>query len=108
MNTEFVHSSFAGDPDLGELVDIFVDDMPGRIHALETQAEIGDWREVRRTAHQLKGSVGSYGFHAITPAAARLEEVLDEGRQEEEVLSALDELLSLCRRVRAGEPGQVS
>lgn len=104
MNTEFVHSSLAADPGLGELVDMFVAEMPNRINALETQAESGDWEQVRRTAHQMKGSAGSYGFDVITPAAARLEHIAGEGCQEEDTLLALEELLSLCRRVRAGTP----
>lgn len=104
MNTEFVYSCFADDPEFGELGDLFVGQMPNRIHALETQAESGDWKELRRTAHQLKGSAGSYGFDVITPFAARLEHAARDGCQEEEVLLALDELLGVCRRVRAGAP----
>ncbi len=106
MNTEFLHSSLAADPDLGELVDLFVAEMPNRINAMETQAESGDWEQVRRTAHQMKGSAGSYGFDVITPSAARLEHIAGDGCQEEEVRLALDELLDLCRRLRAGTPAR--
>ena len=106
MNTELVHSALAADPDLGELVDMFVAEMPNRINALETQAESGDWEQVRRTAHHIKGSAGSYGFDAITSPAARLEHAAGEGCQEEDTLLALEELLSLCRRLRAGTPAR--
>ena len=104
MNTQFVHSSLAADPDLGELVDLFVDELPNRLDALKTQAESADWEQLRRTAHQLKGAAGSYGFDAITSPAARLEHAAREGCQEEDILLALEELISLCRRVRAGTP----
>jgi len=104
MNTTFAYSSLAADPDLGELVEMFVQEMPDRINALETQAQSRNWEQLTRTAHQLKGAAGSYGFHEITPFAARLESAAREGRQEEEILSSLDELLDLCRRVRSGVP----
>src|SRR5208282_3372618 len=102
MTESFVHSALASDPDLNELVDLFVQEMPDKISVLETHAQNCDWQQLTRTAHQLKGAAGSYGFSAITPYAARLEAALKEGRQEEEILSSLNELLDLCRRARGG------
>jgi CheY-like chemotaxis protein/HPt (histidine-containing phosphotransfer) domain-containing protein len=104
MSTAFVYSSLGADPDLGELVDLFVQEMPDRIHSLEAQANSRDWQQLTRTAHQLKGAAGSYGFTEITPYAARLEAAAREAVQEEEILLSLDELLGLCRRVQAGVP----
>jgi CheY-like chemotaxis protein/HPt (histidine-containing phosphotransfer) domain-containing protein len=104
MPTAYVYSSLATDPDLGELVDIFVQEMPDRINALESQAQNRDWQQLTRTAHQLKGAAGSYGFEAITPYAARLEIAARDGRQEDEILLSLDELLGLCRAMQAGVP----
>ena len=103
MKVPFVYSSLA-DPDLGELIEMFVQEMPERINALETQARSRDWQQLTRTAHQLKGDAGSYGFNVITPCAARLESAAKDGCQEEEILSALDELLDLCRRMRPRGP----
>jgi HPt (histidine-containing phosphotransfer) domain-containing protein len=104
MTTTPVYSHLAADPDLGELVEIFVEEMPERINALETQARGCDWQGLTRTAHQLKGAAGSYGFTALTPCAAKLESVARAGRQEDEILASLRELLDLCRGVRAGTP----
>jgi histidine phosphotransfer protein HptB len=104
MTASHVYSSLAADPDLGELVEMFVDEMPSRISALETQAQSGDWPQLTRTAHQLKGAAGSYGFAAITPSAARLESAAREGCHQEEILLALRDLLDLCRRVRGDRP----
>ena len=100
----FVYSPLAADPDLGELVDLFVREMPDRINALDAQAKSRDWSRLAETAHQIKGTAGCYGFDEITPSAARLEAAAREARQEEQIFSALDELLSLCRRVRSGKP----
>ena len=73
MSTAFVYSHLATDPMLGELVDLFVQEMSERINALEVQAKSRDWSQLARTAHQLKGAAGSYGFTVITPYAARVE-----------------------------------
>jgi len=100
----FIYSQMAADPDFGKLGDLFVQDLPNRINALETHARSRDWQQLTRTAHQIKGAAGSYGFGEITPYAARLEAAAKDGGQEEEILSALDELLSLCRQVRSGLP----
>ena len=104
MLPTFVYSHLAADPDLGELVDLFVQEMPDRINALDAQAKSRDWNQLAETAHQIKGTAGCYGFDEITPYAARLEAAAREAQQEEQILSALDELLSLCRRVRSGKP----
>jgi histidine phosphotransfer protein HptB len=104
VNLTCIYSPLAADPDLSELVEMFVEEMPDRINSLETQARNGDWQQLTRTAHQLKGAAGSYGFNAITPLAFRLEAAAKNGCQEEAILSALNELLDLCRRVRCGVP----
>ena len=39
MPTAFVYSHLAADPNLGELVEMFVQEMPDRINALETEAQ---------------------------------------------------------------------
>jgi HPt (histidine-containing phosphotransfer) domain-containing protein len=88
-----VYSRLAADPVLGELVDLFIQEMPDRISALETLARLQDWNQLARIAHQLKGAAGSYGFDHITLYAARLEAAARDG-QEDAILSALTELTS--------------
>jgi histidine phosphotransfer protein HptB len=104
MSTDFVYSNLAADPDWGELVDLFVQEMPDRIAALETHAQNRDWEQLHRMAHQLKGSAGSYGFETITPYAARLASAAKNGQQEDAILSSLNELLCHCRLMRSGVP----
>jgi histidine phosphotransfer protein HptB len=100
-----IYSSLGGDPDLGELVELFVAEMPERVDLLETYYETANWEELRRTAHQIKGAAGSYGFHDITPAAARVEAAVKGRTGEDQITADLLELLDLCRRIRAGVPG---
>jgi HPt (histidine-containing phosphotransfer) domain-containing protein len=99
---EPIISSFAGDPVLSELVEMYVAEMPDRIADLERAFAGGDRERLRIFAHQIKGAAGSYGFDCLTQAAASLETSLRADRPAEEVGRLLDELLKLCRRISAG------
>ncbi|MCH8924157.1 MAG: Hpt domain-containing protein [Planctomycetes bacterium] len=99
-----IYSSLATDEDLAEIVEMFVDEMPGRVDTLRRQFGQSDWEELRRTSHQLKGSAGSYGFGQITPAAADLESALRDGEPQDRVEQLLDAVIALCERATAGTP----
>ncbi len=104
QQTEPLYSSLGDDPDLSEIVEMFVDEMPDRVTALQTQLKEADWESLRRTAHQLKGAAGSYGFDIISPCAARLEDAVRESEPEDQIRKAVDELANLCSRATAGIP----
>ena len=101
-----LYSRLAEDADLADIVGMFVQEMPERIARLLDRFAASDWEGLRRAAHQLKGAAGSYGFGPISPAAARLEENILQSRPEEEINRAVQELIELCRRARAGTPSQ--
>lgn len=99
-------SEFAHDPDMHELVGMFVDEMPERVRSLQELWQARDLETLQRVAHQLKGASGGYGFTSVGKAAGRLEEALKgapPGRPPESHLadlrSRVDELIGLCRRV---------
>ena len=99
---EAIYSTFGDDPDLGELVEMFVDEMSDRVDTLLKYSTEEDWEALQRTAHQIKGAAGSYGFAQITTLAGRLEEVLRSSEPEDTMKASLDDLVSLCRRIRSG------
>jgi len=99
-----LYSPLAEDPDLADLVTLFVDEMPDRIAGLLARLEQGDWEGLRRLAHQLKGAAGSYGFTPITPMAGRVEHAIRNGQPEEQIRQSVGELIALCRQARAGQP----
>jgi len=99
-----IHSSMADDPDFGELVGMYVDEMPDRITVLEQALASGNMELLRRTAHQMKGAAGSYGFDQLTPYAAAVEAEALDGEPEEKLQKTVQELLDVCRLVRAGNP----
>ncbi len=99
-----VYSTLGDDPDLGELVEMYVDEMPERIAALEEAFQSSDQESLQRAAHQLKGAGQSYGFDPLTPLAAAVEYAARDKEPEENIRKVLDELLDVCSRVRAGVP----
>jgi HPt (histidine-containing phosphotransfer) domain-containing protein len=101
---EPIYSKLGADADLSELVEMFVQEIPDRVAALQAQFAARDMAELARTAHQIKGAAGSYGFGAVTPSAARLESSAKAQEPEEAVQEALDELIGTCMRLRAGTP----
>ena len=102
LDMEYLYSSLASDPELGEIVDLFVDEMPGRVQNLTTALAESDWAQLGRYAHQMKGACGSYGFDRLSESAARLERACRPLPCEEKIRAAVEELATLCQCVRRG------
>jgi len=101
---QVLFSTLAEDPDLAEIVEMFVDEMPDRVENILNCFESEDWEGLRCVSHQLKGAAGSYGFAPITPCAGVLEAAVKQTKPEKEIHKAVDELVAMCRSVRAGTP----
>ena len=104
LQSDALYSSLATDPDLAELAEMYVDEMPDKIAALEQAFSSGDLETLRQKSHQLKGSAGSYGFDKLTPTAAALEASVRDQQPLDQICEALNQMIGLCRRVRAGTP----
>ena len=98
MNNGILHSEFADDPEMAELLELFIENLPGRITNLEKAHAARDLPTLHGLAHQLKGVGGGYGFQVITDQAAVLEQLLKEGKEGPEVDEAYHALVHLCRR----------
>lgn len=93
-----LHSSFAEDPDLKDLVVLFVDELDGRIASIQRAFDDRDLAELCRIAHQLKGSAGGYGFDPIGDAAGRLEyELRGDEAAESTIGDRVEDLVTTCR-----------
>lgn len=97
-------SPLALEPDLAELVEIFVSDLPDRVAEIRRYAQFEDWSEVRRLAHQLKGAGGSYGFPHLSEAAQQVELAGKEREPSDAIDGALEVLASACAATKAGAP----
>ena len=99
---EMLVSEFADDPDMIDLVEVFVDGLSDRVAAIEKALSERDLDSLSMLAHQLKGSGGSYGFTPITDSARDVETVLKADQDLEELREKVRELTDLCGRAVAG------
>lgn len=61
------------DEDFRQIAKEFYDRLSNQLKEMKSQFEIGDYAELARTAHWLKGSGGTAGFDVFTPLAKQLE-----------------------------------
>ena len=97
MNTPLV-SEFADDPDMADIVEMFLDELPERINSLESAIKDGDAELLQRLAHQLRGAGTGYGFPQITDAGAVLEDGIRDGKPPAEIRELYDNLHRTCSR----------
>jgi HPt (histidine-containing phosphotransfer) domain-containing protein len=100
-------SDLTNDPDMAELVALFLGEMPARARAVRDSFTARDWTVLTTAAHRLRGSAGGYGFPAIGEAAASLEDALrrERGREEaalERIAAEVDRLAAMCERAAGG------
>jgi len=97
-----IRSAFADDPDMLELVELYVAEMPERLRILEALWHSGDGEGLQRIAHQLKGASAGYGYGEVTDAARDLEMALvgsDVCEELEAVQREFEALVDVCSRV---------
>lgn len=87
---------------------MFVDEMPERIAKIESEFATSNWEELRRTAHQLKGAAGSYGFTKLSSVAAEVENLLKNKASLEETEQKVQYLITLCRCATSDPPPEES
>ncbi len=69
-----------GEPDvLKEVLQLFLEDVPGRIERLRTACDAGNAAELHRVAHSLKGSAGNIGANDMLAVCRRLDELGKSG-----------------------------
>lgn len=104
-NTSPLRSEYADDPDMADLVDMFVSELGERIARLEAGLAQRRLKDLKTLAHQLKGAAGGYGYPELSRIAGVLEAQLV---QDEAALSAaalnrsVQDLVSICRRAIDG------
>ncbi len=95
-------SKYADDPDMIEIVELFVRELPSRVDALREAFTRDNQDALRTLSHQLKGAAPGYGFPSIGEFAGRLEATLrSNGASGEAVRGQLEDLIALCERARA-------
>ncbi|QDU97231.1 Hpt domain-containing protein [Lignipirellula cremea] len=103
---EPLYSLIGENPDFSDLVDLYVERMPLRIADIERAVSDENRSALETFVHQLKGSAGGYGFPRISELAAIVEDQLRSDEDIQQILAVLNDVICLCRRVRAGGPSQ--
>ncbi len=98
-----IRSTLANDPEMAELVAMFVADLSQRREAIQSALEGQRVDDLRRLAHQLRGCSASYGLKPIGEAAAKVEDAIkamtgDAGAQLTRIRGEVDELIEMCDR----------
>ncbi len=99
-----VYSDLSSDPDMADLVEMFVDHLGQRVEALREAVELADNDALEELAYQLKGSAGGYGFEPITELASIIEKQARDHADIDQLRDAVDDLVNICGRVTADPP----
>ncbi len=94
-------SEYADDPDMTEIMGEFVMGLGGHVSAMRRALTRGEYDELRRQAHTLKGAGGGYGYPGLTTAAAALESAA-KAEDGGTAALALERVATVCRAVRKG------
>jgi len=98
------YSPLALEPDLADLVEMFVAELADRLASIRQAVASGNCQTVAGLAHQIKGAGGSYGFEVLSAAARELETAAKLARLPEELEAPVGRFAEICSRVRAGIP----
>ena len=99
-----VRSSLAGVPAVRRVLPGYVAGLAHDVAVLDGPPTIGRRAEVRRLAHQLRGSGASYGFSDVTRLATAVESAIDADRPAAEVAAAVAALVAVIRRIEGYDP----
>ncbi len=89
------------DPEMIDVVEEFVGELPNRITEMQNAHRELDWELLRTCAHRLKGAGGSYGYPMLSEVAATLERGFIE-RRDDQFSDLLDQIQQLADAAQAG------
>lgn len=98
-----IRSTLASDPEMAELVAMFVSELSQRREAIRSALESQRVDDLRRLAHQLRGASASYGLAPVGEAAAKVEDAIhaftgDARAELERIRGDVDALIEMCDR----------
>lgn len=95
-----VFSALVDEPQMAELIDAFVQDLPTKLrdlHLLIAKSEIG---KLAPALHELRTSAGIYGFDVIADICHEIEDSLQEGVEVTVLRPLITRLTRVCRAAR--------
>ena len=101
-------SDFADDPDMVEIIEMFIDGLSDRIESITTAFGNRNFTTVSVIAHQLKGAAGGYGYPSLSELAFEVEHLAKQNADEAQIEEILDLLIGQCRSAIVGVRGSES
>jgi PAS domain S-box-containing protein len=98
-------SDFADDPDMLEIIEMFIDGLHERIESIQAAFNGRIFTTVSGIAHQLKGAAGGYGYPSLSELAFEVEQLVKQNALEQQIEEALTLLLEQCHRAIVGVRG---
>ena len=99
-------SELASESAVAPLIPMFVASLLVKVVLIRSAAADDDMAKVVRTAHQIRGAAGGYGYPSITAVAQAIEEAAAAPTPPAVLSAMVDQLDALCDRAAAGLPRQ--
>lgn len=90
-----IYSLLDGDESLREPLYAFSQTLPDKVEHCRTYINNKAWLELKKYAHQIKGSFGSYGYPELQRLASEMEELCELELTDEGKSAAAGKLLEL-------------
>ena len=103
-----IKSSLAGDPRMLEIIPIFVDRLPEKVHKMLDLLEHRDLVELQRLIHDLLGTAGGYGFAVVSSPARKAQQSIREGAALEPITAEINSLIDVIRRIEGYDDSRVA
>ncbi len=87
------------DEDFQELVEMYVDEIPERIAALQEAWDRRDLDGLQRLAHQIKGSAASYGFPEVSQLGLTVESAIKNSAPSEDIDASAHALITAFEKL---------
>jgi HPt (histidine-containing phosphotransfer) domain-containing protein len=78
-------------PGWTQLISEYLSDLPRQLGAIRTILEIKDYPGIKKQAHRIKGTSGTYGLETISKTAAQLEQSAETG-DSDKIITAINNI----------------
>lgn len=79
---QLLHSKLDHEQALAQLTAKYLHDLPRQLDAIRNMLEVKDYTTIKKHAHRIKGTSGTYHLDAISQSAAQLERLANSQNQD--------------------------
>ncbi|MHC4573028.1 MAG: Hpt domain-containing protein [Planctomycetota bacterium] len=87
-------SEFTREQAWSRLLAQYLHDLPRQLKDMRTTLEVKDFASIKKQAHRIRGTAGTYRFDSISRRAAQLERFADS-RNSDAIVAAIDKVMRL-------------